>query len=55
MVQSALVALAFLAAVGYIGRGVWRSWSGSCGGCGGGTKKAPALIPASDLLARFKR
>ena len=55
MTQWAIVAVAFLVAVGYIGRGVWRSWSGSCGGCGSGKKKTPALIPASDLLARFKR
>ena len=55
MIQGTLVVLAFLAATAYIGRGVWRSWSGSCGGCGAGKKPRPPLIPASDLLARFKR
>lgn len=51
--QWLLVGLAFALSLGYIGRRMWKSFSGSCAGCG--PKKAPALIPASDLLARFKR
>ncbi|MBY0230140.1 MAG: hypothetical protein K2W96_12735 [Gemmataceae bacterium] len=50
--QWAIVAIAFVFAAGYILRGTWRSFSGSCGGS---ARKKPALIPASDLVARFKR
>ena len=53
--QWAFVAIAFVLAAGYILRGTWRSFSGNCGGCGGAKRKAPALIPASDLVARIHR
>jgi hypothetical protein len=61
-VQTILVCLAALAAVAYLGRGLWRIWAGKgcgsgCGSCGSGAaKKAPAsLIPPEDLLLRAQK
>lgn len=53
--QTFLVAVVVVAALGYIVRNLWRSLSGECGGCGG--KKAGTtdhLVPVSELTARVR-
>jgi hypothetical protein len=58
--QEILVAVLALAAVGYLARQVFRTWSGS--GCANGcckkaAEQAPsrALIPAEELLGRVRQ
>jgi hypothetical protein len=57
-VQTILVILVALGAVAYLGRAVWRTWSGSgCkSGCGCGPKKqeGPKLIAPDELLVRVR-
>jgi hypothetical protein len=56
--QTILVLLVALGASVYLGRAVWRTWSGSgCAtGCGCGPKKEnePKLIDAEELLVRVR-
>lgn len=60
-VQDFLVVLIVLAAVGYLLRQSWRTWSGRKAGCGGGcrcsdkpasTNGHATLIPAEQITLR---
>ncbi len=54
--QTALVLLAVAASAAYLVRGLMKSLSGQCGGCGGAKKPAGGtLIPVSELTARVRR
>jgi hypothetical protein len=52
--QTALVLLAFAASAAYLGWGLFRSLSGSCGGCGGKKPTSEGLISPADLTARVR-
>jgi len=53
--QTALVLLAVVASAAYLVRGLAKSLSGECVGCGGAKKPAgEKLIPVSELTARLR-
>jgi hypothetical protein len=53
--QAALVFMAFVIALAYLVRGLYRGLAGNCGGCGGAKRPVPALIPVEDLTVRARR
>lgn len=53
--QTALVVLAFAASAAYLCWGLFRSLSGSCGGCGGKKPAGEGLISPAELTARVRQ